>query len=91
MHTLYKHHVLLLKGLMLVAESRYPGGDKNGLRGGQLEAVEIAQVRDGGGPERGLGSDQSIFLKAERRGLAAVWMWHVRERGDSSTTARFLA
>lgn len=48
---LYKCHVLLLKGLMQVAESRYPGGDKSGLRGGQLEAVEIAQVRDGGGPE----------------------------------------
>lgn len=57
-------------------------GGRGGLSGDQLEAVEIAPVRDGGGPEQGCGSDQSAFLKAELIGLADIWMWGVRKSED---------
>lgn len=66
---MYKHHVLLLKGVMRVPEWKWQGD----LRGYQLDAVEIAHVRDGN-TEQGLGSEWGVSLKVELMGFAGILM-----------------
>lgn len=59
---------------------------------GPVEAVDTAQVTDGGARSEVVAQTGSgaHFCRLSRWGLLTFWTWGVRAREDSRTTGRFL-